>query len=291
MGYTGIVVLGVAAFYGIGAYTSAILMTRLGFSFIPAVFAAMAMAFIAGVLIGLPTLRIKGNYLAIVTLGFCEIIRIVELNWVDLTNGPFGIKNIPGPDIFGVNKIFGLSLNKPIAKYYLILLLLTLAVIAVHNMINSRSGRAWRAIKGDAVAAEAMGINVFRYKVFAFAICAALAGLAGAFYASYINYIDSTTFNYNQSIQILSMTIMGGLGSIPGSIVGATFFIVLPEFLRWLGTFLGEWIIEWRQIIYGVILVLMIMFKSNGILGGFDLRQIGLYNRLQGRKKAEVAAK
>ncbi len=291
MGYTGIVVLGMAAFYGIGAYTLAILSTRFGFSFVPATFCAMLTAFIAGILIGLPTLRIQGNYLAIVTLGFCEIIRIVELNWVQLTNGPFGIKQIPAPNLFGIDNVFGLKLSTPLGKYYLLLVLLALVVVCVHNMLHSRPGRAWKAIKGDPVAAQAMGINVFRYKVFAFAICAAIAGLAGAFYASYINYVDSTTFNYNQSIQILSMTIMGGLGSIPGSIIGAAFFVVLPEFLRWLGTFLGEWILEWRQIIYGVILVVMIMFKSDGILGGFDLRQIHLYNKLHKEKEAEGRAK
>lgn len=286
MGYTGIVVLGMAAFYGIGAYTLALVTTKLGLTFIPATLLAMLAAFIAGVLIGLPTLRIQGNYLAIVTLGFCEIVRIVELNWVSLTNGPFGIKQIPAPSIFGIEDIFGLKLSKPIGKYYLALLLLILVVLFMHNMINSRSGRAWKAIKGDPIAAQAMGINVFRYKVLAFAICAAIAGLAGAYYAAYISYVDSTTFNYNQSIQILSMTIMGGLGSIPGSIIGAVFFVVLPEFLRFLGTFCGEWIMEWRQILYGLILVLMIMFKSDGILGGFDLKQINLYNSLELEKEA-----
>lgn len=287
MGYTGIVVLGMAAFYGIGAYTFAILTTRLGFTFLPATFCSMLLAFTAGILIGLPTLRIENNYLAIVTLGFCEIVRIVELNWVSLTGGPFGIKQIPAPSIFGMKEIFGLNLAKPLGKYYLLVFLLLLVILFVRNMLNSRSGRAWKAIKGDPIAAQAMGINVFRYKVFAFAICAAIAGLAGAYYATYISYVDSTTFNYNQSIQILSMTIMGGLGSIPGSIIGAVFFVVLPEFLRWLGTFCGEWIMEWRQILYGIILVVMIMFKSDGILGGFDLNQIKLYNRLQSEKEAE----
>ncbi|MCF0120451.1 MAG: branched-chain amino acid ABC transporter permease, partial [Oscillospiraceae bacterium] len=161
-----------------------------------------------------------------------------------------------------------------------------IVIVLINNLVNSRSGRAFKAIKGDPIAAQAMGINVFRYKVFAFAICAAIAGLAGAYYAAYIGYVDSTTFNYNQSIQILSMTIMGGLGSIPGSIIGAIFFVVLPEFLRWLGTILGDWIVSWRQILYGLILVLMIMFKSDGILGGFDLRQIHLFNKLSAENKA-----
>lgn len=281
MGYTGIVVLGMAAFYGIGAYTFAILSTRLGFTFIPATLCAFLLSFLAGVLIAIPTMRISGNYLAIVTLGFCEIVRIVELNWVSLTGGPFGIKSIPAPVIFGV------KLNNPLKKYYLGVVLLLITVLAVSSMLNSRTGRAWKSIKGDVIAAQAMGVNVFKYKTFAFAFTAAFAGMAGAFFASYIGYIDSTNFNYNQSIQILSMTIMGGLGSIPGSIIGAVFFMVLPEFLRWLGTIWGEWVVQWRQILYGLILILMIMFKPDGILGGFDLRQIRLYNSLGKKEQAE----
>ena len=283
IGYTGLVSLGHAGFYAIGAYTCALLMTKLSVNFWLALpLAGIFTAFI-GFLLGLPSLRLSGSYLSIVTLGFCEIMRIIELNWVELTNGPFGIKQIPAPSLFGF------TLNQPVQKYYLAVVLLAIVIVLMHNVINSRTGRAWKSIKSDPIAAQAMGINVFRYKVFAFAICAAIAGLAGVYYASYINYVDSTTFNYNQSIQILSMTIMGGLGSIPGSIIGAVFFVILPEILRWLSTFCGEWIAEWRQILYGLILVLMIMFKSDGILGGFDLRQIRLYNRLHG--KAPKAAK
>lgn len=287
MGNAGIVILGMAAFYGIGAYSYALLTTKAAFSFIPALLAALIITGIAGVLLALPTLRITGNYLAIVTLGFCEIMRIVELNWVELTNGPFGIKKIPAPDLFGITEVLGTKLSKPVGKYFVALVLLALIVVCINNVINSRSGRAWKAIKTDPVAAQAMGVNVFLYKVFAFAICAAIAGAAGAYYAAYIGYIDSTTFNYNQSIQILSMTIMGGLGSVPGSIIGAAFFMVLPEFLRWLGTFCGEWIVNWRQILYGLILILMIMFKSDGILGGYDLRQIHLFNSIHGKTAKE----
>lgn len=286
MGNAGIVILGMAAFYGIGAYAYALLTTKVAFTFIPALLCALVIAGIAGIMLALPTLRITGNYLAIVTLGFCEIMRIIELNWVELTGGPFGIKQIPAPDIFGITEVFGTKLKKPEGKYYVILVILALTVLFVSNMINSRSGRAWKAIKTDPIAAQAMGINVFRYKSYAFAICAAIAGAAGAYYAAYIGYIDSTTFSYNQSIQILSMTIMGGLGSVPGSIVGAAFFVILPEFLRWLGTFCGEWIVNWRQILYGLILILMIMFKSDGILGGYDLRQVHLYNKLHKNQNA-----
>ena len=278
MGYTGIAVLGMAAFYGIGAYTYAILSTRFSITFIPAVLCAFLISFFVGVLVALPTSRISGNYLAIVTLGFCEIVRIIELNWVELTGGPFGIKSIPAPVIFGY------KLNNPLKKYYLGVVLLLITVLAMSSLLSSRVGRAWKSIRGDVIAAQSMGINVFKYKTWAFAFTAAFAGVAGAYFASYIGYIDSTNFNYNQSIQILSMTIMGGLGSMPGSIIGAIFFMVLPEFLRWLGTIFGEWVVQWRQILYGLILVLMIMYKPDGILGGFDLRQIRLSSSLRGRE-------
>lgn len=287
MGYTGIVVLGMAAFYGIGAYSFAILTTKLSFSFIPASLCAIVITAIFGALIALPTLRIKGNYLAIVTLGFCEIIRIVELNWVSLTNGPFGIKNIPPPDVFGIKQIGGLNFSKPLGKYYYLLFLMALVMILIRNLAGSRTGRAWKSIKEDSDAAQAMGINVFRYKTYAFIICASIAGLAGSYYAAYIGYIDSTTFNFNQSIQIVSMTIMGGLGNLYGSVIGAIFFVVLPEILRWLGTFLGEWVLQWRQILYGLILVLMIMYKSQGILGGIDLEQIRLYGKLSVQREGD----
>lgn len=288
MGYTGIAVLGMAAFMGIGAYTAAIVMTRLGFSFIPAMLAGVAISFLAGMLIGMPTLRIKGNYIAMVTLGFGEIARIIELNWINLTGGPFGIKKIPQPTIFGISTIFGYPLSKPTSKYFIILLFLVISIILVQNLLNSRHGRALQAIKNDEIAAQAMGINVFHYKLMGFAIAASLAGFAGAFFASYINYIDSSTFSFGQSIQILSMTIMGGLGSIPGSIAGAAFFVVLPEFLRWLGTFVGEWVVQWRLVLYGILLILVIMYKPAGLLGGFDLNQIHLFNGLQRKKDMNV---
>jgi branched-chain amino acid transport system permease protein len=272
-GYAGIVVLGQAAFYGIGAYTFAIVATRFGWGFIPAALAAMCAAFLAGLLIALPTLRVSGKYFSIVTLGFCEIVRIAELNLTGLTGGPFGFKNIPHPTFFGV------VLKSARQKYFLILALLTLSVAAVYNIVNSRSGRAFIALKNDEFAAQAMGINTQKQKLLAFGIASCIAGLAGAFFSSYVNYIDSTIFNYNQSIQILSITIMGGLGSISGSIVGAVFFIVLPELLRFLA--------KYRQIFYGAVLIVMIMFKPDGFLGGINLRQIRLFERLHGKKAGE----
>ena len=259
-GYLGVVVLGQAAFYGIGAYTAAILATQLGWGFLPNCIAAAVLCALAGVLIGSPALRLRGSYLSIVTLGFCEIIRIIELNWIGLTRGPYGINRIPPPSFFGfeITSIRG--------YYYLILALCGIAALVISNLTHSRIGRSFAAIKGDEVAAEAMGINLFRTKLICFAASASIAGVAGAFYAQYMSYVDSTTFTADQSFQILGMTILGGLGNIAGSVLGAISLTVLPELLRGVA--------EYRQIFYGLIIAIMVVVKPDGLLGGFRLGQI-----------------
>ncbi|MDD5944609.1 MAG: branched-chain amino acid ABC transporter permease [Clostridia bacterium] len=259
-GYMGITSLGHAAFFGVGAYTAAILSTRMGFGFIATAILGTVFAAVFGVLLGLPTLRIKGRYLAIVTLGFCEIMRIIELNWMSLTRGPQGISGIPKVSIFGLQCV------KPIQKYYVALVLLIITVLVIMAIMNSRMGRAISAIRDDETAADAMGINVFKYKIMVFSISSALAGLAGAFYAHYMGFIDPNAFNFDQSILILSMTIMGGMASIPGSIFGASVLSILPEVLRVVN--------DYRQIVYGLLLAIMVVWKPNGILGGFNLKHI-----------------
>ena len=275
-GYLGQVTLGHAAFYGIGAYTAAILATRFGWNFGATFLFAALVSAVFGLLLGLPTLRLSGNYLAIVTMAFGEIARLIELNWMDLTRGPMGIPAIPG------FSVFGFKLTSSRSKYYLLLIMLVLVIIVVKNIINSRTGRTFLAIKGDGVAAEAMGINLFRYKLLCFSISAMIAGLAGAFYAHYLSFIDPTAFAGAVSTRILSMTILGGLGSIPGSIFGAITLTAVPELLRSLSEVLTQWsealepvaraLIEGRQIVYGVILVIMVLVKSDGLLGGINLK-------------------
>lgn len=263
-GYMGIVVLGQAAFFGAGAYTAAILATRFQTDFLlNCVLAALVCAAL-GLLIGSPTLRLQGSYLSIVTLGFCEIMSIIELNWIELTRGPYGINNIPMP------RILGFEINSATGFYYLVLVLCLLAILVVHNIINSRTGRAFTSIKGDEIAAQSMGINVFSYKLQCFATSAAIAGVAGAFYAQYMSFVDSTTFTSEQSFQILGMTILGGLGNISGSILGAVSMTVLPEALRFMA--------DYRQIIYGLLLAVMVIIKPDGILGGFSLKHIRQQN-------------
>lgn len=259
-GYMGVTTLGHAAFFGAGAYTAALLSTKFGAGFIVTLLAAAVVAAIFGLMLGAPTLRVSGRYLTIVTMGFCEIMRLVELNWISLTRGPMGIPGIPAPALFGY------KFSSATGKYYVALVLVVLTILVVYNITNSRVGRCISAIKGDNLAAEAMGINTKRYKLIVFLISGAIAGMAGAFYAHYMSFIDPSSFSYDQSVLILSMTILGGLGSIPGSIIGAILLTVIPELLRDL--------MEWRQIIYGLILALMVIYRPQGLVGGFNLKHI-----------------
>jgi branched-chain amino acid transport system permease protein len=263
-GFMNITSLGHAAFYGVGAYTAAILSTRLGIGFPFTFIAAMLTAAAAGLLLGLPSLRIQGRYLAIITLGFCEITRIIELNWMSLTRGPLGIPNIPGILIFGIRL-------RPIARYFIALGMVALTIYVIHSILNSRLGRAVAAIRDDPVAAEAIGVPVFRYKLLIFSISSAFAGLAGAFYAHHISFIAPQNFSFDQSILYLGMIILGGMGSIPGSIIGALVLTIIPEMMRGL--------MEYRLIIYGLVIVIMLIIRPSGICGGFNLKHIAQRGR------------
>lgn len=268
-GFLGITTLGHAAFFGIGAYTAAILSTRFGVSFLVTTMAAALIASFFGFFLGAPTLRVSGRYLTIVTVGFCEITRIVELNWRSLTRGPLGINRIPPPILSGI------EFDTPFTKYFIVLGMVILTVLILSNLSRSRMGRAISAIKGDELAAEVMGVNLTHVKLMVFILSAAIAGTAGAFYAHYMSFIDPTSFTFDRSVQILSMTILGGMGSIPGSIIGAVILTVIPETLR-------QWM-DFRMIIYGLVIVLMVLFKPNGILGNVNLRHIRQRMFFQGK--------
>lgn len=259
-GFTGQVSLGHAAFYGIGAYTSALLSLKFGYSFLMTAICGGIMAAIFGILLGSPTLKLQGSYLSIVTLGFCEIARIIELNWMSLTRGPLGLPGIPTP------KILGFTIEKDRGYYYLIVVLILITIFVIKNIINSRTGRAMIAIREDDIAAEAMGINVFKYKLLAFTISAFFAGLAGSFYAHYVTFIDPQSFTFDESIQILSMVILGGMGSIPGSIIGALVLVSIPEILRSVQ--------EYRMVLYGIVLVVMMLVRPQGLFGDIKLTKI-----------------
>ena len=262
-GFMGQVSLGHAAFLGIGAYTTAILSDRMGWPFLVTMLCAVAVAGAFGVLIGVPSLRLKGSYLAIVTLGFCEVVRLTELNWMSLTRGPLGMTGIARPVIFG----YQIKSNRD--YYFLSLFLLAVILFLLHNLVNSYIGRAVMAVREDDIAADACGINVRRYKVMVFTVSSALTGMVGAFYAHYMRFIDPSAFNFEQSTSILSMVILGGLGGLPGSILGAVLLTILPEALRDMSNF--------RMLIYGLVIAVMMIFRPQGILGRTTfLQMLGL---------------
>ncbi len=273
IGYLGQMSMGHAAFWGIGAYTAAILSTKLNVSSLGTFLAAMLVAGVFGLLLGLPVLKLKGYYLTVVTLGFCEIIRLVELNWMDLTRGSLGIAGIPPLNFFG--KAFKSSRS----VYFIALLLVIFTVYLVHSIINSRIGLAIMAIRDDDVAAASIGIHVFVYKVMVFIIAGMLAGLAGAFYAHYISFIDPSGFTTGQSMELVILAIFGGLGSIPGAILGATILTVLPETMRAL--------MEYRGMIYGIIIVVMMLVKPDGLLGRVNFKYIRQRLSAEKAKKQE----
>lgn len=252
-GYTGQFCLGWAAFYAIGAYTSALLTMKLGFTFWLALPLGGLMAMVFGVLLGIPTMRLRDIYLAITTLGFGEIIRLILLNWESLTRGSMGLPGIPSP------RLFGYEFNDNTPYYYLILALVLLTVFCIDRLIDSRVGRALIAIREDELAAKAMGIDTFRYKILAFAVGAFFAGLAGSFYAHYTSFIDPHTFSFIESIIILAMVVLGGMGSIYGSIAGAVILTVVPEILRDVS--------EYRLILFGLIMMLVMLIRPQGIFG------------------------
>lgn len=274
-GYLGQMSFGHAAFMGIGAYTAAILMTSRDVPFLAAFVAAGVVAGVAGLLLGLPVLKLKGYYFTIITMVFCEIVRIIELNWMDLTRGPLGIMAIPKP------AFFGFQFTSPVQFYFLMLILVILSTIIIKCVMNSRVGYAILAIRDDELAAEAMGIHVFKYKMIVFVLSSLLVGLAGAFYATYTGFIDPSSFAATQSNDMLVMVIFGGLGNLVGSFIGAISLSILPELLRDL--------MRYRMLIYGALLVLLMMVKPQGLLGDINFKYLRQRMELRGKHPEKKA--
>lgn len=249
-GLTGELDLGHAAFFGIGAYASSLFTIKIFGSFWLGMLVAALTSLLFGIILGIPSLRIRGDYLAIVTLGFSEIVRYVLLNWQSFTNGPMGIHGIQLPSILGFR------LDTKVMLYYLIFALAAITVITTSRLSRSRFGRALVAIRENEIAASAMGINTGYYKIWAFAVTAAFAGIAGSFFAHYMSFISPMNFTSNESILILCMVVLGGKGSLPGSILGVTALLLLPEVLRFVA--------QYRMLIYGIAIIFMMIFRSNG---------------------------
>ena len=263
VGLAGMLDLGYIAFYGVGAYTYGLLSIHYHLSFWLALPVAGATACVAGCIIGYPTLRMRGDYLAIVTLGFGEIVRIILNNWMSLTNGPNGILGIKSPGIYLPGFTDGFSIEHLYLKklhmiYYVILALAIFTIIAVRRLNFSRIGRAWEAIREDETAAELMGVNTFKLKLLAYAMGAMFGGLAGAFFAARMRFVSPESFTFIESATVLAMVVLGGMASIPGIILGALALIVLPEVFREFELY--------RMLALGGAMVLMMQFRPEGII-------------------------
>lgn len=263
VGLAGMLDLGYIAFYGVGAYTYAILNTVYGLGFWICLPLAAMFACFAGCIVGYPTLRMRGDYLAIVTLGFGEIIRIILNNWMKLTNGPNGILGVDPIGIFLPVFENGFTfehfwMKKLQLFYYFALGLAIVAGIAVHRLNFSRVGRAWESIREDETAAELMGVNTFIYKLLAYAMGAVFAGFAGAFFAARMRFVSPESFTFLESAMVLCMVVLGGMGSIPGIILGVVALIALPEVFRQFESY--------RMLIFGATMIIMMLFRPEGLI-------------------------
>jgi branched-chain amino acid transport system permease protein len=284
VGFAGLLDLGYIAFYAVGAYCYALLASphfglHLPFWVILPIGAAVACVF--GVLLGAPTLKLRGDYLAIVTLGFGEIVRIFMNNLsqpVNITNGPQGVTLIDPIRVGGINfgqtdTVAGLSVSGPIKYYYLLLIVLVLVIVVNLRLQNSRLGRAWVAIREDEIAAQAMGINTRNVKLLAFAMGASFGGIAGGIFAASQGFISPESFVFLESIMVLSMVVLGGMGNVWGVILGAVLLSFVPELLRYTvepaqRAVFGRLIIEpevIRMLLFGLALVLMMLFRPAGL--------------------------
>lgn len=266
VGFSGLLVLGFSAFYGIGAYIAAILTTsfphapHLIWLLIPV--AAVVAAFF-GIVLGGPTLRLRGDYLAIVTMGFGEIVRIIFTNWDGLTRGSLGISGVAPFTLGGWNfskalHIGPLRLDGAAQYYYLFLVFAAFFGLVAYRLNQSRIGRAWVAMREDELAAGCFGIDVARYKLLAFALAASYAGVAGVFFASLQRFVDPTSFTFLESVLILCMVVLGGMASLPGCVVAAVLLVVIPEKL--------QMVREYRMLIFGFVMILFMVTRPQGLI-------------------------
>ena len=261
VGLAGLLDLGYVAFYAVGAYTYALLNHHFGLGFWICLPLGGALGFLFGIILGFPVLRLRGDYLAIVTLGFGEIIRLILENWNEFSFGPSGIANIPRPGLMGID----LSLqHNHIYIYYLMIMLTILTIFVVRRLQDSRIGRAWMALREDEVACQAMGINKTRTKLSAFALGATWAGMGGVVFAAKTTFINPASFTIWESVIILCCVVLGGMGSIVGVICGAFALKLLPEYLRAFS--------EYRMLVFGAVLVIMMVFRPGGLIS--DVRRI-----------------
>lgn len=274
MGETGLLNLGYIAFFAFGAYTTALLSSpkfELRWPFFAVVLVSTLIAMLAGFVIGLPTLRLRGDYLAIVTLAFGEIVRLTIINLQGFTNGPNGITGIYSPLLAGGSEAktglaAWLTVDKPIEYYYLVLVCVVVVAVLLANLKNSRVGRAWNALREDELAAVSSGITAARAKMLSVVLSAGIAGFAGSLYAYYSNVISPESFLFMQSVIVVCMVVLGGMGSIPGVIVGAIVLQALPQLIREAAGAARSDFEVYRMLIFGVLIVVMVIFRPEGLL-------------------------
>lgn len=269
-GFTGQLALGHAGFMAVGAYTTAFCIMRLNFPMFPAILAGGVVTSIFGLVIGFPTLRLRGDYLAIVTLGFGEIIRVIMVNLEGITGGAAGLKGIPAftKDI----------MSEPALSLVWVFSFMIGCIVLVSHFIKSSPGRAVLSIREDEIAANAMGINVFYYKMLAFTLSAFIAGVGGGLYAPFFKYLNPTMFNFLKSIDFLVIVVLGGMGSITGTVAAGFILTYLQEFLRILR--------DYRLVFYPLLLIVIMLFWPGGLMDLFKK----IKKWLDSKKKAKAGA-
>ncbi|MDQ5968888.1 MAG: branched-chain amino acid transport system permease protein [Patescibacteria group bacterium] len=264
VGFTGLLSITQAAFYGIGAYVTAILLTSYGMNFFLSILVGMFISGVISFIIGFVLSRFDGDYFALGSFGFNIIVYSIFLNWQSLTRGPLGIPGISKPELFG------LDFNENIVFLGLVTIFALLAYLLSEFIVNSSFGRVLKAIREDEKVIQVYGYNTLFYKLTIFVIGATFASIAGAFFASYITYVDPSSFALSESIFILAIIILGGLANNKGAVLGAFCLIILPELLRFVG-FSSDIAAQMRQVTYGLILVLLMLYRPQGLLGEYKL--------------------
>lgn len=250
-----------AAFYGIGAYIGTFFLMQFNLPFVVIAIAVMLLTGLFSWLVSYASVRLKGDYFVIATMGFQLIVYTILYNWTDVTRGPYGIPGIPGIRLLGLFELSGVY-----AYFALSLVVAAIVVLVFYRLVKSPFGRILNAIRADEMMVQALGRDTVAFKAWAFFISAAVAGLAGVIYASYVSYIDPTSFTLDESIFIISALFIGGIGNIKGPILGALFVVLLPELLRFVG--LPDSVAaNLRQIIYGLALILVMYFRPQGLWG------------------------
>jgi branched-chain amino acid transport system permease protein len=263
LGYAGQLNLGQSAFYGLGAYVSTLLITKFGVHFWAAFAAGVAFAGLAGMILSLFAVRLRGHYLAIASLGFAVIVHQILLNWISLTQGPLGIYGIPPPPAIAIPGLPPIEFSNQVALFYLVSAFALLAYLLLDQLVRSPIGEALTAVREDEISAQSLGINANAWKVFAFGVGAAVGGAAGCFYATFVGTLVPDAFFITESFTVLAMVIVGGMGTLIGPVFGAILLTLLPELLRDIG--------DLRLVVYGLALTLVVLFMPGGLVQGWEL--------------------